>query len=279
LSTKRTVGNERLITFNFPAAFSYGILNCRGPNNFTLNTEAQNEISVSDNTLRKLRGNDIIRAYPQLLTRLAANDLWSLTIEGQTTDPGLLLTNIANLTGLYELTLTNSLIPCNQLANLNTLSRLKILRLATIKIDGDKIAQASFLKQLQHIDLENCDNILPLLQNLKQSSALEKLVLNKCTLSDQEIKALSEISCLKKLILSKSSVSDDDLKQLTHLSRIEELDIEKCSNLDSDCLRSLKAWPKLNSLKISKRLLEPNDVEDLQSIQRQRKVDLTVSRE
>ncbi|MBA4076158.1 MAG: hypothetical protein C0508_14030 [Cyanobacteria bacterium PR.023] len=279
LSTKRTVGNERLITFNFPAAFSYGILNCRGPNNFTLNSEAQNKISVSDNTLRKLRGNDIIRAYPQLLTRLGANDLWSLTIEGQTTDPGLLLTNIANLTGLYELTLTNSLIPCNQLANLNTLSRLKILRLATIKIDGDKIAQASFLKQLQHIDLENCDNILPLLQNLKQSSALEKLVLNKCTLSDQEIKALSEISCLKKLILSKSSVSDDDLKQLTHLSRIEELDIEKCSNLDSDCLRSLKAWPKLNSLKISKRLLEPNDVEDLQSIQRQRKVDLTVSRE
>ncbi|MFA6559212.1 MAG: hypothetical protein WCT03_22505, partial [Candidatus Obscuribacterales bacterium] len=123
----------------------------------------------------------------------------------------------------------------------------------------------------------NCDNILPLLVQLKESKVLRKIVLSKCRLTAEEIKALSEIGCLKKLFLSKSSISNTDLKQLTRLSSVAVLNIEKCGNLDSSCFQSLKAWPELNTLKVSEGLLKDEQLEALRASQRRRGVELKIS--
>lgn len=276
-STHKAAPGGRLITLNFPNSFSLGNFYCKGNSGHYPDTQAQGSMTFPEYTVRELAGNEILKAYPQLLEKFEANDLWALNISGNSSDQELFIKNICQLKELRELQLNNSSIPDDQSESVNNLSSLEFLRLANSQFDANKLAQCTFINRLIILDLENCDNILPLLVQLKESKVLRKIVLSKCRLTSEEIKALSEISCLKKLFLSKSSISNTDLKQLTRLSSITVLNIEKCENLDTSCFQSLKAWPELNTLKVSEGLLKGEQLEALRASQRRHGVALKIS--
>lgn len=271
------VANKKQLIFNFPEDFSLGKLVCLGEHNYFSETQAQRQVTVPAMTLRRLHCNDVVRAYPQLLTYFAPGDLWSLIVEGQSSDPALLVTSIGQLKDLHILNLTRTILPADKLTSLDALKSLQTLCLANTEYNSTSLSKCQFLSQIQSLDLENGEKLLPLLEKLKESNRLDSLVLSKCALDNDEIKAVSEMTKLKKLILSKSKVSNNDLKQLTSLSRLEELNLEKCSNLDSSCLQSLKAWPRLSTLKLSPGLLSAAQIKELQDLQRQRYIELNVS--
>jgi hypothetical protein len=276
-SQSKLVANKKQLTFNFPENFSLGKLVCLGEHDYFSETQAQRQVTVPEMTLRRLHCNDVVRAYPQLLTYFAPGDLWSLIVEGQSSDPELLVTSIGKMKDLHILNLTRTILPDDKLTSLDSLKSLQTLCLANTQYNSQSLSKCQFLSHLQSLDLEKGENLLPLLEKLKQYNRLDSLVLSKCTLDNDEIKAVSEMTKLKKLTLSKSSVSNNDLKQLTSLSRVEELNLEKCSKLDSSCLRSLKAWPRLSTLKLTPGLLSDAQIKELQDLQRQRYLELNVS--
>lgn len=276
-SQSKLVASKKQLTFNFPQDFSLGKLVCLGEHNDISETQAQRQVIVPEMTLRRLHCNDVVRAYPQLLTYFAPGDLWSLIFEGQSSNPELLVTSIGEMKDLHILSLTRTILPDDKLTSLDALKSLQTLGLANTQFNSTSLSKCQFLGHLQSLDLENGEKLLPLLEKLKQSNHLDSLVLSKCALDNDEIKAVSEMTKLKKLTLSKSKVSNNDLKQLTSLSRLEELNLEKCSNLDSSCLQSLKTWPRLSTLKLSPGLLSAAQIKELQDLQRQRYIELNVS--
>lgn len=273
----KLVANKKLLTFNFPETFSLGKLVCLGENNYFYETQAQKQVTVPEMSLRRLHCNDIVRAYPQLLNNFGPSDLWALIVEGQSSDPELLVTSISKLKNLHILNLARTILPDDKITSLDALTSLQTLSLANTQYNSTNLSKCQFLSRLQSLDLENGEMLLPLLEKLKHYNRLDNLVLSKCALTKDEIKAVSEMTKLKKLTLSKSNISNNDLKQLTHLSRIEELNLEKCSNLDSSCLQSLKAWPRLTSLRLSSGLLDQAQIKELQDLQQQRYIELTVT--
>ncbi len=276
-SQSKLVVNEKQLIFNFPENFSLGELVCLGEHNYLSKTQAQRQVTVPEMTLRRLHCNDVVRAYPQLLTYFAPGDLWSLTVEGQSSNPELLVTSIGKMKDLHILSLTRTILPDDKLNSLDALKSLQTLCLANTQYNSASLSKCQFLSHLQSLDLENGEKLLPLLEKLKQSNRLDSLVLSKCALDNDEIIAVSDMTKLKKLTLSKSSISNNDLKQLTNLSRLEELNLEKCSNLDSTCMQSLKAWPRLSTLRLSPDLLSDAQIKELQDHQRQRYIELNVS--
>jgi hypothetical protein len=276
-SQSKLVANKKQLIFNFPENFSLGELVCLGEHNYLSKTQAQRQVTVPEMTLRRLHCNDVVRAYPQLLTYFAPGDLWSLTVEGQSSNPELLVTSIGKMKDLHILSLTRTILPDDKLNSLDALKSLQTLCLANTQYNSASLSKCQFLSHLQSLDLENGEKLLPLLEKLKQSNRLDSLVLSKCALDNDEIIAVSDMTKLKKLTLSKSSVSNNDLKQLTNLSRLEELNLEKCSNLDNNCMQSLKAWPRLSTLRLSPGLLSDAQIKELQDHQRQRYIELNVS--
>lgn len=276
-SQSKFVANKKQLIFNFPEDFSLGKLVCLGEHNYCSETQAQRQVTVPAMTLRRLHCNDVVRAYPQLLTYFGPDDLWSLIVEGQSSNPELLITSIGKMKNLHILNLTRTILPDDKITNLDALKSLQTLCLANTEYNSTSLSKCQFLRHIQSLDLENGEKLLPVLEKLKQCNRMDSLVLSKCALDNDEIKAVSEMTKLKKLTLSKSNLSNSDLKQLTSLSRLEELNLEKCSKLDSSCMQSLKAWPRLSTLKISPGLLSDAQIKELQDIQRQRYIELTVS--
>lgn len=272
----KTINGVRTRIFTFPVNFPIGQLKSKLLTGTLLDVPAQGKTSLPEGTLRKLYGNEILKAYPALLSLFHSNDLWSLilqNIDGNSTE---IMREVALLKELRELEMSKSNLTEEALRSLDKLPRLEKLNLAKTEFNPNTLAESTVLPQLVKLDIQGTKDLLPILKALTKSKRILRLVLGECTLTADEVKLLSELSALKELFLRDTSISNADLEQLTKLSNIEILNLEKCRNIDGDCFSSLQAFKHLSRLQIPAGVLSKTQQAALTKAQKDRNIRIRV---
>ena len=165
--------------------------------------------------------------------------LETLVLEGPSiTD--MILPRIAETPSLVSLTMKNTLVSDEGIAQLTALKNLKVVdlrqspmmtdaameslakipslkavRLIDTQITDAGIAALLSLPQLSELDLRYCQNLTADgLKKLGETKSLQTLMLGGSKIDDATLKPIAEIKGLKKLVLNECNVSDEAVKQL-----------------------------------------------------------------
>jgi len=177
----------------------------------------------------------------------ALTNLRSLQLSGPNfTDAG--LPEVAKLTGLQRLWLTNTKVSEAGLAHLTALPQLHNLNLSNTRVSDAGLAHLAKLKELHRLWLRDTRITDAGLAQLTPLIGLKALFLDGTQVSDAGCKHLGEMKGLQRLSLASSGVSDKGLEPLRLLTSLQELDLTGAKGTDAVVANLQKALPKCRVL-------------------------------
>lgn len=257
-STKE--GKQRVI--HFPDKFSMGNLYTRprtyGPLKSCGLAQGIKRFGLSD--LIELRPSWVVCEAPQLFDGLSPDDLDGINFQNVPTLDDDVLKHVAKLKNLRDLNLTSTNITDAGLSYLLSLPKLENLQLSSTYISGDGISSLRNLKSLSQLMLNYLDLDERALDYLRSGPPLAILELKNTGLDDDDLKALSNLKSLALLRLqSNRGIKGEGLKYLVSDPELYSIDLRD-TGIGPDCTQYLKLMPKLNTITVSRKHLNPADI-------------------
>jgi hypothetical protein len=196
--------------------------------------EARGTVRVSGKQPLMLRANDFLSQHMTCLKSAPGNSLACLILEGlsiQNSD----LAQIAHLTGLRRLELTETDIDDAALSNLSKLTNLEYLSLSSTLVKGNS---------LEHLN----------------SNHLKNLHLGSLNLSAKAFRTISNFKELRWLSLGRSRVLNEGLAEVARLPMLEVLDIAENIDINDAGIKKLIALKRLRRLDVANTAVTPSGI-------------------
>lgn len=196
--------------------------------------------------------------HPKLFQKFRPDDIWSLDLQSQAHVMNVnekdmkaansALFGISHLTSVGIVDLGDTIITPEALCQLNKLPKLEKLLLTRINLSGEEIAKLNMLNKLAVLKLVSIKGVKPVIAKIKNSKTITSLILSGCSLDSDDLKSLAAMKKLINLEIANNEKLDDGTMAFLP-PRLEDLDIRKCP-ITSKCAKHLIRLKNLRTLRL-----------------------------
>ncbi|MBU6452848.1 MAG: protein kinase [Cyanobacteria bacterium REEB67] len=216
--TSDDLGRRR---FTFPVNAKIGYLSWVTASGWHKPVAAEGTILVPANARVTLDVSDDLNNRPQLLAGFAAEDIFGVTLNTETTwNPKLFDGVVTYLPTVSALTINSSNFDRRFIDQLNRFKNLCSLDLDDSNVNGADLLHFARLRKLIHLNIGGMKNASLVIQALKGNQEMVDIHISDCELDDDDMQALSTYPNLRMLNLNRSSIT---LKGLRALSKSPQL--------------------------------------------------------
>lgn len=217
---------REFIVYQFPANLTVGTF--RGGDDFR---QVKGEVRFVKTDTVSFRPSEAFLLTPDNLGQFAPNDLCTLDLRQRiaSKDANSIMLQIARLSGLQYLDISENEVGNEVLPTIERLRKLQGLKVSRTKIDGTALASLSNLENIKCIEFNKCEGASDLLKGLNRYGSIKYLFLNSCSLSANDFKSISRLGKLNVLSVNKTGVTDSDLARLSALPRLKNLEARDCA--------------------------------------------------
>jgi serine/threonine protein kinase len=190
---------KQMRCFHFPTVVSIGEIEGTGQ----LRQQAKGDVQIPEELGVYLRLNSIINQCPELIDKIAVDDIDNLRLNDLKPDSPV-LERLARWTNLTKLTIDNDSLSDADLTSLDKLKNLRSLEIRSFAFNWKPFTELELLKRLHTLHLSNSEQLNPILQNLPTLPALKTLELSGQTdqwLTESSVSALAKQTNLRMLSL------------------------------------------------------------------------------
>lgn len=250
--------------FDFPEKFSlgrffynHGLIDNR--------FEAKGSHRIPANSPTKLEANNIVEAYPELITRFRPDDIsWFSISEVAPRNPKL-AKSVAHLRFLDHLDLKRCALNSDDLKTLEVLKKLTVLNISQ-SVKSKELAEFALLKQIRSLQLEYLEEPSVLIKTLRRYNVLEIFDLRHSKLNKSDFICLSQMNKLISLTTKDCHMTDSDLELLSKLPNLQRLNIDACNDLTPNSLATFGKFKQLKTLTLPEGLYRKQTKEQLQQL-------------
>lgn len=210
---------------------------------------AKGKVAIPANTFTKLEVAPVAIAHPELLDKLPADGIDSISMryssmeEGEDSVLDRALAHIGHIKSLKKIYFSRSDVSDVGLSKLDGLSDLRLLEAGMTAIHGEFLKSLTGLKKLRNLRLGGNEIIEKNLACLKEFPVLKQLSLARCRLTLQGLSHVSHCPLIYELDISQNPrIGDNEMTYLLPLKKLIVLDLEG-TNVSLSGLATLKALP------------------------------------
>lgn len=256
-SSTAIVNGKKVTVFNFPTAFSVGLLSYKDANTDKWSkVQAQGVVVANFNNRVHVNGDDELELFPSLLKYFRPNEVDWVRLNYSPVSPSEFLPLLLKQQCLFGLELKHSDLNDSDLSQLEKLPSLNSLDIGDTHVTGKALAKCNFLSRLKSLHASGLKDARPTLLALVKVNQIEEIDLNKVKLSHEDYSLIARLTNLRSLSLKESPIEDADLETLSSLPNLKDL------YLDGDDKLTSAATKALVKFKALKRLRPPDQIED-----------------
>ncbi|MBA3860073.1 MAG: hypothetical protein C0507_24460 [Cyanobacteria bacterium PR.3.49] len=264
--------NSKSRIFHFPA-FSIGKLRISKHNE----VPAQGDVTCPNFAGLYFVPNEQFQKHPKLFKKFRPDDVYALDLrsmagplniaEKDVTAANSALFGIRPLKELDILDLGDTEITEEALLQINHIPNLHELLLTRTNLNGSQIAKLNCLSNLTVLKLVGTKNIKPVIARIQNSNHLRYLVISNCGVDEDDLKQLKNLKLLSILeIANNSDIGDVAVKSIP--KGVKDIDLRDCP-LTGKCLPDLIAMKNLQSIRMSGDGWSESQIAELRSYKKQ----------
>jgi hypothetical protein len=218
-----------------------------------------------------LRCTGLVLDKPNSLNALAPDDLDSLEIaatpieELETFTGKSLLTNVARLTGLKQLTLKQFPAADLELSRLSALKKLQHLTIELCEMDGSCLKALSTLPEVYDLDLSFNELKTENFRYLKDFRKLKRLILHGCKLNDSALASVGNCSNVEDLALNQNArLTNASMKSIASMKKLRVIDLRD-TRITARGLQYLTGLDQLRSISVTEGYISPEQLAGLRT--------------
>jgi serine/threonine protein kinase len=266
-----TQGGKQFSSFSFPERFSMGDIELMEENG--ANFRAQGKVLIPAGPPLHFYPNEYCLSHSEVLKRFEENDLQAITlirdrsawvtppplreVSSASTEPppppslgDTVIKNFAQIKALTYIDLGGTGASDVALEVLNRMPKLAHLNLCKTSVTGEALAEASLLPQLETLEVGGNSDISKVLQKLRYTTVIKKLVLDNCKLSGADFIAIGTMKKLTSLRIAANELKDADIESLKELPNLSDLAFLDCG-LTPECGKYLAGITNLKDLSLT----------------------------
>ena len=228
-------------------------------------------LTVPSDTWLLLRCTGFVLDKPNSINALAPDDLDSLEIaatpieELETFTGKTLLTNVARLTGLKQLTLKQFPTADLELSRLSSLKKLQHLTIELCEMDGSCLKALSTLPEVYNLDLSFNELKAENFRYLKDFRKLKRLILHGCKLNDLALASIANCSNVEDLALAQNArFTDASMKSIALMKKLRLIDLRD-TRITARGLQYLTGLNQLRSISVTEGYISPEQLASLRT--------------
>ncbi|MBP9094061.1 protein kinase [bacterium] len=244
----KQVKGKRMRCFQFPTVVSIGEIEGVGQ----VRQEAKGEVKIPEELGVYLRLNSIINQCPELIDKIAVDDIDNLRLNDlKPASP--VLERLARWTNLTKLTIDNDILSDADLTSLDKLKNLRSLEIRSFTFNWKPFTELKLLKHLNTLHLSKSEQLNPILQNLPPLPALQTLELSGQVdqwLTARSVAALAKQTNLRVLSLKTKQPAVDKVLPSSAVASDEQDNIKELPI--TDWVNAFSQLKSLERLEIAK---------------------------
>ncbi len=242
-----TINGKERRRFNFPTAFSLGIVRMVADSGASQDFEARGLHVIPSECKLEFISGSVPETYPELFDRFRSDDLVGLSLNFNTENSNSTWSSLSRLKSLQTLNLSNVRLDALSLQCMERLPVLQSLCLSNCRLDTSIASSSVSLPKLRSLKLAGVESVPTLLGVLPGRFALHGLTINSTKLSRIDIAAISSVHGLEYLNLIGMRLNNDELSILASLSNLKALVLLDAA-LDMNFTDSLVKFKSLEEL-------------------------------
>lgn len=218
-----TINGKKRRRFNFPTAFSLGIVRMIADSGASQAFEARGLHVIPSECKLEFISDSVPETYPELIDRFRSDDLARLCLNFNTENSNSTWSSLSRLKSLQALNLSAVRLDAHSLECLERLPALRSLGLSKCRIDTSIANSSVSLSKLRSLELAGNESVSTLHTLLLRRLTLKALSVQATKLSRADFAAISSVHSLEYLRLDGMRLKNDELSMLASLSNLKAL--------------------------------------------------------